>query len=67
MLRVLPVLAIGQIIGWGTIGLLAVVGTQVAADLHMDISAVFAGNSIFYCARLRAAEKWRFSSLVSGR
>jgi predicted MFS family arabinose efflux permease len=48
MLQVLIVLAIGQIIGWGTIGLLAVVGTQVAADLHMDISAVFAGNSIFY-------------------
>jgi len=48
MLRVLIVLAIGQIIGWGTIGLLAVVGTQIAADLHMDISAVFAGSSIFY-------------------
>ena len=41
-------LAIGQVIGWGTVGLLAVVGRQVAADLHMDISAVFAGNSIFY-------------------
>ena len=46
--RVLVVLAITQVIGWGTIGLLAVVGGQVAADLHMDISAVFAGNSIFY-------------------
>ena len=48
MLRVLIVLAITQIIGWGTVGLLAVVGGQVAADLHIDISAVFAGNSIFY-------------------
>ncbi|MBR1247895.1 MFS transporter [Bradyrhizobium sp. AUGA SZCCT0169] len=48
MFRVLVVLAITQVIGWGTIGLLAVVGGQVAADLHMDISAVFAGNSIFY-------------------
>jgi len=46
--RVLIVLAITQVIGWGTVGLLAVVGGQVAADLHMDISAVFAGNSIFY-------------------
>jgi MFS family permease len=46
--RVLIVLAIGQIIGWGTVGLLAVVGGQVAAELHMDISAVFAGSSIFY-------------------
>jgi len=44
---VLLVVAIGQVIGWGTIGLLAVVGRQVAADLHMDISAVFAGNSTF--------------------
>jgi predicted MFS family arabinose efflux permease len=48
MLRVLVVLAIGQVIGWGTIGLLAVVGRQIAADLQMDISAVFAGNSVFY-------------------
>ncbi len=45
---VLFVLAITQIIGWGTIGLLAVVGRQVAADLHMDIAAVFAGSSVLY-------------------
>ena len=48
IIGVLFVLAIGQVIGWGTVGLLAVVGRQVAGDLHMDISAVFAGNSIFY-------------------
>ena len=48
ILRVLIVLAIAQVVGWGTVGLLAVVGGQVAADLHMDISAVFVGNSIFY-------------------
>ena len=48
IIGVLLVAAIGQVIGWGTIGLLAVVGRQVAADLHMDITAVFAGNSIFY-------------------
>ena len=47
---VLLVVAIGQVIGWGTIGLLAVVGRQVAVDLQMDISAVFAGNSVFYVA-----------------
>ncbi|MDI1267041.1 MAG: MFS transporter [bacterium] len=67
LLRVLIVLAIGQIIGWGTIGLLAVVGTEVAADLHMDISAVFAGNSIFYvlmglCAPILARPFTRFGA-----
>lgn len=47
---ILVVVAIGQVIGWGTVGLLAVVGREVAADLGMDITAVFAGNSIFYVA-----------------
>ena len=50
IIGILVVVAIGQIIGWGTAGLLAVVGRQVAADLGMDITAVFAGNSIFYVA-----------------
>jgi predicted MFS family arabinose efflux permease len=50
IIGVLVVVAIGQVIGWGTVGLLAVVGREVAADLGMDISAVFAGNSIFYVA-----------------
>ena len=45
---VLVVLAITQVIGWGTIGLPAVVGRQLAADLDMDIAAVFAGNSVLY-------------------
>jgi MFS family permease len=45
---VLTVLAVTQVIGWGTVGLLAVIGAQVAIDLHMDISAVFAGSSILY-------------------
>src|SRR5438132_11849267 len=48
IIGVLVVVAIGQVIGWGTVGLLAVVGRQVAADLHMDISAVFAGSSVLY-------------------
>ena len=50
IIGILVVVAIGQVIGWGTVGLLAVVGREVAADLGMDISAVFAGNSIFYVA-----------------
>lgn len=44
----LLVLAITQIIGWGTVGLPAVVGRQMAADLHMTIAAVFAGTSVLY-------------------
>jgi predicted MFS family arabinose efflux permease len=46
--RVLVVLGIAQIIGWGTVGLLAVIGRQVAADLHMSVAAAFAGVSVFY-------------------
>lgn len=46
--RALVVLALTQLIGWGTIGLTAVVGRPVAADLAMDITAVFAGNSVLY-------------------
>jgi MFS family permease len=44
----LLVLAITQIIGWGTVGLPAVVGRQMAADLDMTIAAVFAGTSVLY-------------------
>lgn len=46
--RVLIVLAIAQIIAWGTLSLLAIVGRTIAADLHMDIAAVFAGSSLLY-------------------
>ena len=67
IMRVLIVLAIGQIIGWGTVGLLAVVGGQIAAELHMDLSAVFAGSSIFYalmglCAPILAKPFIRFGA-----
>lgn len=48
LLRVLIVLAIGQLVGWGTVSLPAVVGGQMAADLHMSIAAVFAGTSVLY-------------------
>ncbi|SDM18716.1 Predicted arabinose efflux permease, MFS family [Methylobacterium phyllostachyos] len=47
-LRVLIVLAVAQIIGWGSVGLTAVVAPLVATDLGMDLAAVFAGNSILY-------------------
>jgi len=42
------VLSVTQIIGWGTVGLPAIVGRQMAVDLRMDLSSVFAGGSVFY-------------------
>jgi predicted MFS family arabinose efflux permease len=48
LVRTLIVLALTQLIGWGTVGLIAIVGRQMADDLRMDIAAVFAGNSILY-------------------
>jgi len=48
LVRVLIALAIAQVTGWGTVGLLAIVGRQIAIDLQMNIAAVFAGNSVFY-------------------
>ncbi|TIU66827.1 MAG: MFS transporter, partial [Mesorhizobium sp.] len=48
IVRTLIVLAIAQLMGWGSVGLLAIVGSQIAADLQISIAAVFAGNSVFY-------------------
>src|ERR1700751_6293372 len=48
LVRVLIALAIAQVVGWGTVGLLAIVGRQVSRDLRMDLPAVVAGNSVFY-------------------
>jgi MFS family permease len=48
LVGVLLVLAITQLIGWGTIGLPAVVGRDLAADLGLSLPAVFAGSSVFY-------------------
>ncbi|MET4845929.1 MFS transporter [Bradyrhizobium japonicum] len=48
LIGVLLVLAITQLIGWGTIGLPAVIGRDLAADLGMSLSAVFAGSSVLY-------------------
>lgn len=42
------VLAITQLIGWGTIGLPAIVGRDLAADLGMSLPAVFGGTSVLY-------------------
>jgi predicted MFS family arabinose efflux permease len=47
-LPTLAVLALTQLIGWGTVGLVAIVGRRMAADLGMNVAAVFAGNSILY-------------------
>lgn len=46
--RALLVLSIGQVAGWGTISLPAILGSRIASDLHMDIAAVFAGSSVLY-------------------
>jgi MFS family permease len=50
LLGVLAVLAVTQLIGWGTIGLPAIVSRELAADLNISLSAVFAGTSVFYVA-----------------
>lgn len=49
-LRALIILAIAQIIGWGTVGLPAIVGQQIAIDLKLGIATVFAGSSVLYVA-----------------
>jgi predicted MFS family arabinose efflux permease len=48
LLRYLLVLAIGQNIGWGTVGLLAVLGTSIATNLSLPPPLIFAGSSVFY-------------------
>ncbi|QIP09123.1 MFS transporter [Bradyrhizobium symbiodeficiens] len=59
LISVLLVLAITQLIGWGTIGLPAVVGRELADGLGMSLPGVFAGSSVLYvtmglCAPLLA-------------
>ncbi|MFK4726009.1 MFS family permease [Bradyrhizobium niftali] len=48
LIGVLLVLAITQLIGWGTIGLPPIVGRDLAADLGMSLPMVFAGTSTLY-------------------
>ena len=42
---VLLVLAIAQVFGWRTLGLPAIVGNRIAADLQITLPTVFAGTS----------------------
>lgn len=44
----LPVLAVTQIIGWGTVSLLSILSGDIAADLGFGMPAAFAGLSVFY-------------------
>lgn len=44
----LIVLSIAQLIGWGTVSFTAVVSRDMAADLQVDISTIFAGTTVFY-------------------
>ncbi|WP_284389134.1 MFS transporter [Devosia yakushimensis] len=48
--RLLVILAIGQVIGWGTVSLLAVMGADLATALNLPLPTIFAGNSAFYVA-----------------
>lgn len=50
ILQALAILAITQIVGWGTLGLLAVTGSTIARDLNLPITSVFAGSSVFFVA-----------------
>ncbi|GLH81501.1 MFS transporter [Bradyrhizobium sp. SSBR45G] len=50
ILRVLIVLAITQLIAWGTLSLPAVIGRAMAADLEMDLTAIFASTTVLYMA-----------------
>ena len=67
ILGVLIVLAITQVIGWGTVILPAIICRQIAADLGMDVPAVFAGSSTLYlvmglCAPVLARAFIRFGA-----
>ncbi|MGG6893744.1 MFS transporter [Rhizobium sp. BR 315] len=44
----LIVLSFAQLIGWGTVSFLSVTSREVAADLNVNISTVFAGTTVFY-------------------
>jgi predicted MFS family arabinose efflux permease len=46
LLPILVVLAINQLVGWGTVSLPAVIGEQLARDLGLTLPAVFAGTTV---------------------
>ena len=43
---IIAVLAVTQLVGWGTISLPAVIGEQLARDLSLSLPAVFAGTTV---------------------
>lgn len=43
---IVVVMAIGQLIGWGTTSLPAVIGEQLARDIGLSLPAVFAGTTV---------------------
>ena len=45
ILWILFVLAVTQVIGWGTISLPAVIGERLAHDIGLSLPAVFAGST----------------------
>lgn len=47
-IRALVVLAVTQLIGWGSVGLLPVLASRIAPDLGVPLPAVFAGSSAMY-------------------
>lgn len=54
-LRVLLILALTQIAGWGTIGVLPVIAPPVAASFGSDLPSVFLGTSVMFVAMGLAA------------
>lgn len=54
-LRVLVVLALTQIAGWGMIGILPVIAPRVAAAFDVSLSSVFLGTSVMFVAMGLAA------------
>ncbi|MCK1744078.1 MFS transporter [Bradyrhizobium sp. 139] len=48
LIGLLLVLAVTQLVGWGTVGLPAIVGRDLAADLGMSLPVAFAGTSVLY-------------------
>lgn len=67
LIGVLLVLAITQLVGWGTIGLPAIVGRDLAADLGMSLPAVFAGTSVLYVSMGLCAPWHRLHGMARGR
>ncbi|WP_428679434.1 MFS transporter [Reyranella sp.] len=54
-LRVLVVLALTQIAGWGVIGILPVIAPRVAGEFGLSLSSVFLGTSAMFVAMGLAA------------